>query len=338
MAIRRNQWLTFTLVIVLATAVASLASHVAVWSLGIKTRYGKMQSYESNNRGTVALLHGSSIAYDGIDWSRVASALGGRIESWATAGSSPSEWEYFDRSIAGATETIIVVSAYDLNEHWLSDYRAAIVPFGDAMRDMRLCGFDKDLCKRILSQYPQELVRVLFPSAGRSDGVLVGLRAKLVPLLTRQSDDDSARAPAAVPGPSDNVEKLSEWPVARLQRRLALLEQAITRRHAFDGPKRRSLERLIRSARARGTVTIVVMPVSGVYRQSFLTPQLMAALDNEVDNLASRDSGVSAIRLDRLQALDDDALFADFVHLNKFGQAIATSALLERIAQGRARP
>ena len=71
-----------------------------------------------------ALVSGSSLSYDGVDWQEVAEVLGLSIESWPVAGSSPAEWEQLQRRSPKATTTFVGVSLYDLNESWLSEAMA----------------------------------------------------------------------------------------------------------------------------------------------------------------------------------------------------------------------
>ena len=134
-------WLRLALILLVATAIASIASHAAVHWLKIRAGYGGYQRYGPQEQQVATILHGSSLAYDGIDWGLVSKALGGAIESWATPGSSPAEWEYQGARSPNVQRAIIVVSPYDLNEFWLCDFRADIVPIAGAVRDMGYCGF-----------------------------------------------------------------------------------------------------------------------------------------------------------------------------------------------------
>ena len=168
------------LVLCLVVGICSTVSHLTVGWLKIKAGWGGYKYYGPAGLKVAGILYSSSPGYDGIDWNLVAEAIGGGIESWATAGSSPSEWEEFPKSEPKVKYTFIAVSAHDLNEYFLSDFRADIVPFNRTLRDLRQCGADWQFSKRMLSQYPAMLVRKLFPTVGRSDGVMVGIRAKLL--------------------------------------------------------------------------------------------------------------------------------------------------------------
>ena len=71
---------------------------------------------------------------DGLSWKRISNAFEEGIENWFVAGSSPSEWEPLQRRASNARLTFIVVSAYDLNEQFLCDYRAGVVPLTQSIK------------------------------------------------------------------------------------------------------------------------------------------------------------------------------------------------------------
>ena len=89
---------------------------------------------------------------------------------------------------------IIGVSLYDLNEYRLTNVRANLVPLSQTVRDLRSSEVDWDLSRRVLSQYPQSYVRVLFPTVGESDAVLVGARGFVRSMFGVSSIDDQERA------------------------------------------------------------------------------------------------------------------------------------------------
>ena len=327
-------WLRLLVVLLAATLISSVVSHVAIKWLQIKSEPGGYKRYGPPDQPALTILHGSSLAYSGIDWGRVSNLLGDSIESWATAGSSPTEWEVQHDLSPQANRAFIVVSAYDLNEYWLCDFRADIVPFGRAIRDLQYCGAAEQLCKRIVSQYPQMLVRGLYPTAGRSDGVMVGVRTSLYSLSNRAAIEDVERGPTlGLSGTSEIVEKLSEWPPARLQRRLVLMRKGFQGKHWFNGPKKMALVRLLERVERQGDAVVVVVPVSPTYRKEFLSPQIASEFDEALAQLQARDPRKPLIRLDRLPALDSDAMYYDLVHLNRFGQEIATAKLLKKLEQ-----
>jgi hypothetical protein len=325
-------WRILALIVCTATAIGAIASHAAMHWLKIRSGYAGYQHYGPQDEEARTILYGSSLAYDGIDWGEVSQVRREGIESWATAGSSPSEWEAQHQLPPKMNRAFIVVSTFDLNEYWLCDFRADVVPLGNAIRDLKYCAPDAQLCKRIISQYPQMFVRQLFPTAGRSDGVLVGIRANLSKFANGAASADVDEAPKfGYTGPSEVAQKLSDWPPARLQRRLALMRTAFHGKHWFDGPKKMALMRLLESTGNQGEAVIVVMPVSRIYGREFLSPQVKKQFEDALADAQHHNPHALIVRLDQLPALDDDSMFSDLVHLNMYGQKIATAALLKQL-------
>lgn len=328
------------LLIILAGCVLScaIASHIAVSWLRISVTYGGYHHYGTSGKEAHTILHGSSLAYDGIDWGLVSENMGEPIESWATPGSSPAEWEVMHRRSPKATFAFIVVSPYDLNENFLCESRANIVSLWQAVADLVKADSEWTFCKRVISQYPMSIVRTIFPTVGRADGVMTGIRYKLHRILRGSSNASAGDAPKfGSTGSSEVTEKLSEWPAARLQRRLVLMRSSCQGRHSFNGPKKMSLERLLKSADIQGNVVLIVMPVSPIYRKEFINAQINSDFESQLSSLQAICSRSTLIRLDNLKELQDSAMFSDLVHLNMFGQRIATAALLERLETGVAK-
>ncbi len=170
-------------VLFIVASICSAVSYFAVHRLGIYSTYSLSQRYGPRNEKAVTILHGSSLAYSGIDWERISALIGGPIQSWATAGSSPAEWEIQQHRSPELSRLFVVVSAYDLNEDWLCDFRADIVPLAQTMRDLRRSP-NWPFAKRVLSQYAvMMLLRKAFPTVGRSDGVMTGIRDTLEKLV-----------------------------------------------------------------------------------------------------------------------------------------------------------
>lgn len=330
-SIQMKPWLKLALILCMAVALGSAASHATIRWLGIKASHGGYRHYGSEGLKAMTILHGSSIAWDGLDWGQISDVQGSAIESWITPGSSPAEWEVEHRRSPQLNHAIIVVSPYDLNEYWLCDFRADIVSLGQSIEDLQYCGSDRQLCKRILSQYPQTFTRKLFPTIGRSDGVMVGVRAKLYELVSGAANEEIDAPKLSSAKTSEVAVKLSDWSASRLQRRLVLMRTGFQGKHAFNGPKKLALERLLQRAGQQGRVVLVVMPVSPIYRKEFLGPQVMQEFEQALAEMQQRNPQTSLIRLDRLPDLDNDATFSDLVHLNMYGQQIATAALLPQL-------
>jgi hypothetical protein len=312
-------------------ALSSGISHLAVRQFKIFSDYGVAQGYGPRDQKAVTILHGSSLAYSGLDWEQMAAVLGGPITSWATAGSSPAEWEVLSRRSPETTRAFVVVSAYDLNEYWLCDFRADIVPLGQTVQDLWRYGTDWQFSKRILSQYPVMVVRKLFPTVGRSDGVMTGIRDAVQEAAYGQSIE-TGDGPKFGPANTTEVkEKLTDWSPARLQRRLVLLRTKCQGKHSFNGPKKMALTRLLQQASHQGQVVLLVVPVSPIYQKEFLTPNLAQAFEETIAEVRHCCPQMKLVRLDKLAALKDNNVFTDLVHLNTYGRQVATAALLDQL-------
>ena len=327
----KRKW-QFVLVLCVAVGISSAVSHFAVGWLKIKAGWGGYKYYGPADSKVAGILYSSSPGYDGIDWNVVAEMIGGGIESWATPGSSPSEWEEVPKSEPNVKYTFIAVSAHDLNEYFLCDFRADIVPFNRTLGDLRQCGADWQFSKRMFSQYPVMLVRKLFPTVGRSDGVMVGIRAKLLKLVG-QSVDAGAAPKFGGSAKSDIQERVSDWTEDRVQRRLLLLRAACQEKQSFDGPKGLALVRLLQRADEHSEVVLVVVPQPPIYRNALLPPAARQQFEEELAQVKGQCPQVHVVRLDRLPALDHNDLYYDDVHLNMYGQQIATAALQARLGR-----
>ena len=324
--------LQLVLIVSSVVAISSAVSHAAVHWLGIKSTWSGYQHYGPQESLVRTVLHGSSPAYSDLDWTQISHVLGGSIESWATAGSSPSEWEIQYRRSPNATRAFVVVSPADLNEYFLCDFRGDIVPLLQTIRDLWQSRTSWELSRRILGQYAVSLVRKLFPTVGRSDGVMVGIRTKLRTWLGHSTDTNAEEAPKfGATGPSEDKEQLSGWPESHVQRRLVLFRASCNGKHAFNGPKKLALERLLRRAEKQGQVTLVVLPVSPIYQNAFLSAPVMHDFKATLIDVQRRCPRVKTIFLDQLPDLNNNDYYSDFVHMNMYGQQIATKAFLERL-------
>ena len=329
---RLRSKLELALILCVAAVLCSATSHVAVRLLKIRYTHGGKHHYGPKNQQARTILHGSSLAYSGLDWNRVAERLGGAIDSWAVPGSSPAEWEVNHCRSPEASRTFIVVSPYDLNEYSLCDFRADIVPLSRAISDLWRGGGDWPFRKRVLAQYPVMLVRRLFPTVGRSDGVMTGVRDLLQETFRGKSDVVSNEGVRfGISGVSESGEKLSEWSPARLQRRLVVMRCACQGRHVFSGPKKMALTRLVQRAIAQGPITFVVVPVSPIYQEEFMTPTVRTEFEAVLAELHQLCPQARLVRLDQIPDLQDNALFSDLVHLNMYGQHIGTVVFLSQL-------
>ena len=236
--------------------------------------------------------------------------------------------------------TLLVVSVYDLNEQFLCDFHADVVPFVQTANDLRLSRADWHFSKRVLSQYPLKYIRILFPTVGRSDGVMWGTRDKLAYAFGLAGGAASEARPTLAVGKVLRTEEskndtIKDWKPARRLRRLATMRAACQGQHRFDGPKNLAFSRMLHQAKERGRVVVVVLPVSPPYTKEFVTPPVSDAFQKALTDAARTCPQARWVRLDRLPDLNSNDYFWDLVHMNANGQQIATEAL---IAQSHASP
>jgi hypothetical protein len=324
----------FLFLLVFALALAATVDHVFAAWIGMP-RIGATYRRIGPQSGPQIFCAGSSLLQFAVSWAAVSETLGQGIETWGVAGSSPVEWEVSQAMATNYNKMIIGVSVYDLNEHSLSDSRANIVPLTQTIADLWHSRSNWEFSKRSLGQYPLASLRLLFPTAGRSDATLVGVRRKLKLLMHSTSGEDDRAVGAVLLKQGvlqfdDDPTRVSDWPVARGLRRVALMRTAIQGKHAFNGPKSLALHRMIRRALVRGDVIIVVVPVAAAYAREFLTPTIVRHFE---DALASTQrAGVHFVRLDRLSSLQySNDYFSDLVHLNSDGRRLATEAFVAEL-------
>ena len=173
------------------------------------------------------------------------------------------------------------------------------------------------------------LVRKLFPTVGRSDGVMTGIRDRIQNAYGQRTEQTSEDPKFGPTNKSEIKEKLTDWSPARLQRRLVLMRSKCQGKHSYNGLKRLALTRLLERASHSGDVTVLVVPVSPIYQKEFLTPSVVAEFEQAIESTEDCCAKAKFIRLDRVPSLQDGQLFADLVHLNTSGQRIATAAFLE---------
>jgi hypothetical protein len=191
----------------------------------------------------------------------------------------------------------------------------------------------------VLGQYLLHAAAFVFPTAGKSDLVMVGVRRAFRELAGRATASGSATAaapaeplgavtvafdPRAASGPERT---LDSWPAEERLRSIANFRVFGRDRHSFAGPKSRSLRRLTAAAAARGGVVVVVFPVSRLYAGEFLDAGTTSQFERELDALSGAVPSAVMLRLDRDPALATDGAFRDLVHLAAGGRRTATAAL-----------
>lgn len=283
--------------------------------------------------GPQVFCAGSSLLQFALSWPDLSEKLGQGIESRGLAGSTPSEWEYFQRLATNTDLMIIGVSIYDLNEYHLCDTRANEVPLSQTIEDLWRTHANFHFSRRLLTQYPQAYLRKLIPTAGRSDAVLVGFRRKFRETFKLPSADDDRANAEVVPDQAvlrfgESKEKVSDWSEGQTIRRVALLRSENNGSHWFDGPKNMALRRMLIRAQQQGRVIIVVLPVAPTYVQQLTTSEVLRNFENALTEAEGACPQAKVVRLDQLPTLKSDDYFGDLVHLNGAGRRIATDAFL----------
>lgn len=293
--------------------------------------------------GPQVFCAGSSLLQFALSWRDVSAEIGQGIENWGVGGSSPDIWEMSQPLAANANMMIIGVSLFDMNEYRQADSRANFVPLSQTVLDLWSSQPGPGVSKRLLEQYGLALVRTVFPSAGSSDAVLVGLRRlgrRLLALSTAAEDD--ANALVVPKGPilefGEYRDRITDWSAGRTLRRLSLLRSESGGRHGFVGPKQLALRRMLRRAGESGCSIVVVLPVAPAYLKEFATPRVVGEFEEALRQATDGAQRVDVLRLDRDPGLNADDVFADLVHLNSDGRARATQAFLAYLRDRRSMP
>lgn len=330
-------WIAF-----LSLALCAVANHCLAYWLGL-ARSAPWRSEAIYRRigpetGPQAFCAGSSLLIWGLSWPQVSEFLGQGIENWTVAGSSPEVWEVFQQQSRNTNTTIIGVSVYDLNEMRLTPDRARYVPLTQTIRDLWASGAEPALRDRILTQYAMMYVRLLYPMAGDADKVLVAIRSKAAEQLGLQSrlgeHEGVVVEQNGVLNVSDSMMKLSDWPSARVLRRVAALQGENRGSHKFfNGPKSRAFHRILFRAQQQGRVIVVVLPISHAYAEAFLDNSTLAAFERALNDAMATAPEATLVRLDRVPGISDNGYFADLVHLNSSGRGVVTPVFLKEMAE-----
>lgn len=327
------------LVVILATVMSltAIVSHSITAWLRIETTPSGYWVIGQGEGRTSVFVAGSSLAGDGLSWGRISDEFNLTIGGWGIAGSSPDEWEHFQDSVPGAKLMILVVSPYDLNEYFLSDFRAEVVPFGQTLKDLRESNAEWSFWKRVLSMYPQNYLRTLFPSVGRSFGVIGGVREKFERYAKIFFSLESEAGPTlsfneTASTPEFKKEKISNWSPSMMTRRLVGMRSASQDMQGFNGPKRLAFLRMLRQAQEQSRGIVVVLPVSPAYVKQFMTSEVKREFEQVLADVRNSFPKVQWIRLDQMNELNSNEYFWDLVHMNAYGQKIATEEFLRQFA------
>jgi hypothetical protein len=330
-----NRKLQLMIILCVVAAVSSAGSHILIGWLHIQTTAVEYRSFAPEAAKPPAFVAGSSLMLYGLSWDQVARTLHHRIDNWGVPGSSPAEWEVLQSRAPGVKLTLVVISVYDLNEEFLCDFRAELVPLDQTVKDLWQNDVDWNLSKRALSQYPLSWVRTAFPTAGRSQGVMSGLRGKLVAMAKGSATAESSEAGPTMQTGGIRVaqEKISDWSQGKALRRIATMRAACEGRFSFAGPKKMALLRVLQQAQKQGRVVVLVLPVSPLFAREFLGPEVVQQFEATLAGAQRAVPQAQWIRLDRLPALVANENYWDLVHLNTFGQRIATDAVVSHFKE-----
>jgi hypothetical protein len=269
---------------------------------------------------------------DGLSFELISDILGRGIQTWFVPGSSPSEWEPLQRRVPDAEITLIGVSPYDLNEQILCDYHANVVPLKQTIEDLWQSGVELQYSRHVISQYPMMYLRMLFPTAGRSQGVMGRIREQLGRLLGLSVAMEIEAGPVVPTGKaSTKSEKISNWSQGRMMRRIAAMRDDFQGKLSFAGPKNLALIRMLRNGQQQGLTVVAVLPVSPAFTKAFLTPEVSIQFESALSGIQLSVPEAHWIRLDRESSLNSNDYFWDLVHMNMFGQKIATEIFLREL-------
>ena len=328
---RRKQLVVIIVAVLLLT---SALNHLIARQFKIfSTAAGQLQ-FGNPAEPRLGFAAGSSLTFYGIAWSDVAAALDARLVGYAVPSGSVREMEVLFRRQPAATCTFIGISAYDINEHDICDFRAQIVPFFEEVGNLWAVRADWAHSKKVLSLYPMQYVRMLFPTAGQSTAVMVRLREILRAISHTRAESQKPVAEGAVITDQGNrqTSTIADWTPAHLERSLADIRSHGIGVFEFHSTKRASLFRFIHAAEAQGKVVVLVMPESPLYNAEFLTEDVRHRFDALLADAQKESPATVWVRLDQEPELNSNQYFWDLAHLNAAGQAIATKILLAKLA------
>lgn len=332
MSVSPHRYRTVIGILVAALLAAAAGSHALSRWLDFNPAALSTDLIGATNRGVPALVMGSSLMYYGLDWQSLSATLRRPVRTLGLPSGSMSELQVFQPRYAPAPLTVVGASVYDLNEHFLCDYHADTVPLARTVGDLWECHADWAYAKRVLSQYPLCGVRWLFPTAGRSLGVMVGLRTKLRAWAGRGGKAEGEGLTLNQAGITAAVERVSDWPEARILRNLSQLRASAQGLQSFDGPKNLAFRRVLRRATAQGQAVVVVFPVSPPYGNTFVNAKVADQFEAALARAQRESPDVRWVRLDQVPELRPARLYWDLVHLNTEGQRLTTRVVQEQLA------
>jgi hypothetical protein len=336
--------LQLVLVLILAIVIAAIGSHALASWLKVKTIAAQEFAFGKPNGNPPAFLAGSSIAAYGISWEQISTQLDLEIKVWGIAAGSPVEFEQFQQQVPDARTTFIVVSEVDLDEASVSDFRAAIVPIGQTIKTLREAHADRDHWERALSQYPMTWLRTLFPTLGRSRGIMGMLRQNAANWIKPSSSTSARMAGPTIKFGKDTDDdeykrqRMSDWSESKVIGKVVAMREGFEGPHTFDGPKKAAFERMLQYGLQRGRTIVIVMPVSPAYSKEFISPETANKFEQAIIQLQRGAPQSEWLRFDQQSGLASGENFCDLDHLNVFGKQIATEALQSWLKQPAHQP
>lgn len=254
-----------------------------------------------------------------------------RMQGWAVPAGSVVEMEVLQAQVPTARLTLLGVAISDLNENYVSDFRSEIVPLNSAVTGLWKSQSSWPLGRRILSQYPLSYLRVLFPTAGRSTSIMVGIREGLRALRPSKSKPEPTERAVVVSENNTHNENITTWPEDRMVRNIGDLRASAGGKFEFNGPKRDALFRFMKRGGDLGKTVVLVLPLSPVYQREFVTKEVTTRFEELLSAAKKASPDTLWIRLDAAPELQSNELYWDLVHLNALGQAIASRLVREQL-------
>jgi hypothetical protein len=321
------------LVFLAAVVISAFGSHLLASWLKIKTTAAQPFVFGKPNGKAPAFLAGSSIMAYGISWEQISTQLDMEIKVWGIAAGSPIEFEQFQKQVPEARTTFIVVSPVDLDEAVVSDFRAAIVPLGQTIQTLRETHANWKDSMHALNQYPLTWLRILFPTLGRSRGIMGMLRQNAANWVKPSSGTSARMAGPTISfdkGTADDEykrQRMSDWPESKVIGKLVAIQLDFQGPHSFNGIKQSAFSRMLQYGLQRGRTIVIVMPVSPAYSKEFMPPETAKKFEQAIIELQQGAPQSEWLRIDQLPGLVKAENFCDLDHLNVFGRQIATETL-----------
>jgi hypothetical protein len=322
----------FGLILASVLALTALISHAVARWVGMDLQPSGRSEFGRNFRSPPVLIACSSMLGAALDTDLVAADLSRHIEGVFTAGASPCELEILTRTVPDADLTIVGVSVYELDEQFIAEFRADIVPISQTVRDLLDSHVDWPFFKRTMSLYPLRYLQWLFPTAGRGVGIMVGVRSKLRRFGGVAGREATEALPMVKTGATISTVRVADWPAGRVLRQLSEMRSECRDLHGFNGPKHLAFRRMVRRLATQGKVLIVVLPLSPPYENDLLKPQDRQAFEKSLEDIAKQSPEAKWIRLDRLPELHSTEVYWDLLHLNLYGRRIATKAFRAQLS------